>query len=129
MSEERLKRGREIQRACMGSVKRGTVRFRELAPAYVDYIDEACFGMIWDQPGLDMKTRSLVVIATLVGRDQPNEVANQTRGALNNGATREEIVQAIVQCAPYVGIPNTNHALKAALDAMEQWEIRDDWKS
>jgi alkylhydroperoxidase/carboxymuconolactone decarboxylase family protein YurZ len=49
-----------------------------------------------------------------VASDCPNEVALHARGALNRGAKREEIIETILQCAPYGGPPRTNHALKAA---------------
>jgi Carboxymuconolactone decarboxylase family len=51
------------------------------------------------------------------------------RGALNRGATRDEIIETILQCAPYIGFPKTNHALKAAKDVFDQWEAKkEDWK-
>ncbi|MET0922731.1 MAG: carboxymuconolactone decarboxylase family protein, partial [Xanthobacteraceae bacterium] len=51
------------------------------------------------------------------------------RGALNRGGTREEIIETILQCAPYVGFPKTNHALKAAKDVFDRWEAKkEDWK-
>ena len=62
--------------------------------------------------------------------DCPNEVALHARGALNRGAKREEIIETILQCAPYVGFPKTNHALKAAKDVLERWEAKkEDWKA
>jgi 4-carboxymuconolactone decarboxylase len=50
------------------------------------------------------------------------------RGALNRGATREEIVETITQCAPYIGFPKTNHALRAAKRILDQWGQREDWR-
>ena len=93
-------------------------------------IHEYCFGTIWDRPHLDLKTRELIVIAAAVASDCPNEVALHARGALNRGAKREEIVETILQCAPYVGFPKTNHALKAAKDVFDRWEAKkEDWKA
>ena len=52
------------------------------------------------------------------------------RGALNRGAKREEVIETILQCAPYVGFPKTNHALKAAKDVFDRWEAKkEDWKA
>src|SRR6266540_2335310 len=77
-----------------------------------------------------LKTRELIVIAAAVASDCPNEVALHARGALNRGAEREEIIETILQCAPYVGFPKTNHALKAAKDVFDRWEAKkDDWKA
>ena len=70
------------------------------------------------------------LIAAAVASDCPNEVALHARGALNRGAKREEIIETILQCAPYVGFPKTNHALKAAKDVFDRWETKkDDWKA
>jgi 4-carboxymuconolactone decarboxylase len=70
------------------------------------------------------------VIAAAVASDCPNEVALHARGALNRGAKREEIIETILQCAPYVGFPKTNHALKAAKDVFDRWEMKkDDWRA
>src|SRR6266566_4817727 len=78
----------------------------------------------------ELKTRELIVIAAAVASDCPNEVALHARGALNRGAKREEIIETILQCAPYVGFPKTNHALKAAKDVFGRWEAKkDDWKA
>jgi 4-carboxymuconolactone decarboxylase len=93
-------------------------------------IHEYCFGTIWDRPHLDLKTRELIVIAAAVASDCPNEVVLHARGALNRGGTREEIIETILQCAPYVGFPKTNHALKAAKDVFDRWEAKkEDWKA
>ena len=101
-----------------------------ICPTHARAIHEYCFGTIWDRPHLDLKTRELIVIAAATASDCPNEVALHTRGALNRGATRDEIVETIPQCAPYVGFPKTNHALKAAKDIFDRWEAkRDDWKA
>ena len=129
MAEDRKKRGLEINLRCMGGGTRGTLeRIGTLVPDYPDLVSEFCWGTVWDQPGLDMKTRSLITIAAVTAQDLPREVGLHTRGALNHGATPEEITQTIMQCVPYTGIPKANHAFIAAMDVFDQWDERDDWK-
>ena len=41
--------------------------------------------------------------------------------------TREEIMETIVQCSPYIGLPKTNHGLEAATEIFDQWEQRKEW--
>jgi len=72
--------------------------------------------------------RELIVIAAAAAQDLPEEVEVHVRGALNRGATREEIVETITQCAPYIGFPKTNHALRAAKRILDQWGKREDWR-
>lgn len=130
MSDDRKKRGLEINLACMGGGTRETLeRIGTLVPAYPDLVTEFCWGTVWDQPGLDKKTRSLITIAAATAQDLPREVGLHTRGALNHGATQEEITQTIMQCVPYTGIPKVNHAFIAAMDVFDQWDERDDWKA
>jgi 4-carboxymuconolactone decarboxylase len=131
MSDDRAGRGKKIRDEAFG--KDGLKTRDELntiCPTHARAIHEYCFGTIWDRPHLDLKTRELIVIAAAVASDCPNEVALHARGALNRGGTREEIIETILQCAPYVGFPKTNHALKAAKDVFDRWETKkEDWKA
>ena len=131
MTHDRAARGKTIRDQAFG--KDGLKTWDELnaiCPTHARAIHEYCFGTIWDRPHLDLKTRELIVIAAAVASDCPNEVALHARGALNRGAKREEIIETILQCAPYVGFPKTNHALKAAKDVFDRWEAKkDDWKA
>ncbi len=130
MLSERAKRGKAIRDAAFGRAGLATwEELNEIAPVHANAILEYCFGTIWNRPQLDLKTRELIVIAAGAAQDLPEEVEVHVRGALNRGASREEIVETIVQCAPYIGFPKTNHALRAAKRVLDQWEKREDWKS
>jgi 4-carboxymuconolactone decarboxylase len=130
MSDERIKRGKAIRDE--GAGKAGLVGFEEIAavsPTHARAIHEYVFGTIWDRPHLDLKMRGLLTIAVATAMDIPDEVQAHTRGCLNRGATRDEIIETILQCSPYVGFPRTNHALKAAQSVFDQWEAKqEDWK-
>ena len=70
-----------------------------------DMVTAWAWGNIWSRPGLDRKTRSLIVIAMLSALNRPHELRIHLRGALNNGATREEIRETLLQVAGYCGLP------------------------
>jgi 4-carboxymuconolactone decarboxylase len=109
MSDDRAARGKKIRDEAFGKDGLKTWdEFDAIAPTHARAIHEYCFGTIWDRPHLDLKTRELIVIAAAVASDCPNEVALHARGALNRGAKREEIIETILQCAPYVGFPKTS---------------------
>ena len=131
MSEEERKKGEAIRNAAFG--KAGLDRWKainDIAPAHARAIHEYCFGQMWDRPHLDIKTRELIVIAAAAAQDLPGEVKLHTRGALNRGATQDEIIDTILNCAPYIGFPKTNHALYAAKEIFDQWqEMKEDWQS
>ncbi len=130
MSEKEYARGKEIRDQAFRD--EGVGRWEELneiAPAHARAIHEYCFGQMWDQPHLDMKFRELIVIATAAAQDLPGEVKMHVRGALNRGGTRGEVIDTILNCAPYIGFPKTNHALYAAKEVLDLWDDeKGDWK-
>ena len=129
MSDDRAARGKAIRDAAFGKAGLKTwAELNEIAPVHARAIHEYCFGTIWDRPHLDLKLRELIVIAAAAAQDLAEEVEVHVRGALNRGATREEIVETIVQLAPYIGFPKTNHALRAAKRIFDQWATREDWR-
>ena len=120
--EERLEKAKKI-RAQMGIYGKGgqaSEEFYEISPVHTQGIFEWCFGMVWSQPLLDLKTREIVVISTMAAQDLPDELEWHVRSALNLGLTEEELIEVIVQCSPYIGLPKTNHALRAAKRAFKK---------
>jgi 4-carboxymuconolactone decarboxylase len=76
-----------------------------------ELVTEYCWGEIWTRPGLDRRTRSFLNLAMLTALNRPHEIRLHVRGALNNGLTKEELMEVFLQSAIYCGVP-------AALDAM-----------
>lgn len=82
--------------------------------AFQNITTEWCWGYAWSRPGLDHKVRSLINIAMLTALNRMNEVKLHVRGALRNGATEEEIKEALIQATVYCGIPAGLDAFKCA---------------
>ena len=80
---------------------------RELSyqPSLEEYITEFVAGEIWSRPQLDTRTKSLVTIATLAGLGRPLALEPNIRMARNAGATEREVVETLLQIAPYAGFP------------------------
>ena len=74
---------------------------------------------MWQRPGLDRKTRSLVTVAMLTALGKQHELKGHVRGALNNGATVEEIQEVLLHAAVYCGIPASVEAFRTAADVVE----------
>ena len=70
-----------------------------------DVLNEYCWGAIWGREGLPLKTRSMLNIAMISILNRPHELRAHLRGALNNGVTREEIREILMQVAIYAGMP------------------------
>jgi len=114
------RRGWRIRHAGFGEY--GEEALRRLAavdPGHARAICEFVFGTVWSRPHLSVKTRELIVLAVATALDKPNEVELHARAALRRGISRKEIVETVVQVAPYAGFPVTNHGLLAAQRAFD----------
>jgi alkylhydroperoxidase/carboxymuconolactone decarboxylase family protein YurZ len=80
-------------------------RWREISPDFEEYIVGFLSGEIWSRPQLDRRTKSLATIAALAALGRPLGLELNLRMALNNGATRQEIVETLLHIAPYAGFP------------------------
>jgi 4-carboxymuconolactone decarboxylase len=100
-------RGMEVRRAVLGDeyVDRSLESGTEFRKPMQDLVTEFCWGAIWSRDGLDRRTRSLVNIGMLTALNRSTELAAHIRGAVNNGATREEIQEVLLQTAVYCGMP------------------------
>jgi len=85
-----------------------------------EYVTESCWGSIWSRPGLSRKTRSLLNIAMLCAQNRGTELATHVRGAVNNGATEEEISETILQAACYCGMPAGIEGFRVAERVLEE---------
>ena len=81
---------------------------------------EIAYGMLWSRPGLPLKVRSLVTLGMLTALDRPDEIKGHIVGALNNGATREEIYEVFVQAAGYCGFPASNSAVRLCVEVFRE---------
>jgi len=88
--------------------------FGDIAPALATYTDEVLFGDVWERPGLSPRDRSLVTITCLIALYRSNELPFHLKRALENGVTRDEIIETITHLAFYSGWPTANTALTIA---------------
>lgn len=93
---------------------------KELHPAFWDLALGAW--TLFARPGLEPRVRSLCLIAALTALGREEELRLHVFGALNNGASPEEIQESIVQVAPYGGLPVARRALIAAKKAFSQYQ-------
>lgn len=86
----------------------------DIAPRLTEITDAVLFGDVWQRPGLGPRDRSLVTVASLVARYQHNELPFHIGKALENGVTRDEIIEVITHLAFYSGWPTASTALAVA---------------
>jgi 4-carboxymuconolactone decarboxylase len=117
---DRLTRGRRIRDRIMGpGVPPGTPATQELAPHFSQWVYESVFADLYDRPPLELKTRVLLTMVTFSVQGRMAQLRGYIRAALNVGWTREEIIEAIVQLAPYQGVPATHDSLAAAKEVFD----------
>jgi 4-carboxymuconolactone decarboxylase len=88
--------------------------FGDLAPALADYTDKILFGEVWRRTPLSVRDRSLITVASLVALYRTNELPFHIGRALENGVTRDEIIEIITHLAFYCGWPPAMTALGIA---------------
>ena len=130
MDNERYEQGKAIALSVLG--KSGGERIEqlsEISPMHGRAIFEYCYGTVWAQPNLSIKIKEFILIAVCASQGEYDGVERQVRGALNKGATQDEIIEAITTCAPYIGYPRTNASLRTAQEVFDQWDEKDDWNA
>lgn len=94
--------------------------FGDIAPALAEYTDVVLFGDVWKRPGLSPRDRSLITVASLVALYRTNELAFHLKKALDNGVTRDELIELITHLAFYSGWPTAASALPIARRVFEE---------
>lgn len=84
----------------------------EVDPDLYGYIRDFAYEEVLAREGLDLKTRELLAITSLIALGSPKELATHLEGALRNGATEREIRETIIQSALFVGFPKALGAMK-----------------
>jgi 4-carboxymuconolactone decarboxylase len=87
------------------------------------FSEENCFGDLWSRPGLERKTRSLLLIGMLTALNRVTEMRFHVRSAVNNGCTVSEIQEVLYQCITYCGLPAAVESFKAAEDVLTEMKL------
>lgn len=85
-----------------------------------ELVTQFAWGEVWNRPGLDRRTRSLLNLAMLTALNRPHELKLHLRGALNNGVTREEIREVFLQTAIYCGAPAAIDSFRTAREVFKE---------
>jgi 4-carboxymuconolactone decarboxylase len=117
-------KGMKARRAVLGDahVDRACTEQNSFNAPFQDLITRYAWGEIWTRPGLPGKTRSLLTIAMMVALNRPEELRLHLRAATNNGVSRKEIQEVLLQTAIYCGVPAANSAFHAAEEVFREQE-------
>ncbi|MEI5526764.1 carboxymuconolactone decarboxylase family protein [Streptomyces brasiliscabiei] len=91
----------------------------DFAPELVRLTDDVLFGEVWAGQGLSQRDRSLITVTTLVALYRADQLAFHLPKALENGVTKDELVEAITHIAFYAGWPNAMSAITQLKNIVE----------
>lgn len=121
---ERRKAGRAMRRKLMGDAyadKLDSSVYRDpIMEKFAEVTQECVFGALWTRPGLDLKTRSLICVISDAATGRSPELKLHLRFARNQGWTEDELSEALLHLAGYVGAPLTREAMLTAVEVFKE---------
>jgi 4-carboxymuconolactone decarboxylase len=125
MAKELFEAGLKVRREVLGAeyVDASIAQADDFNRPLQELVTEYCWGAVWTRPGLSRKTRSLINLAMLTALNRPHEVELHLRGALNNGCTKEEIMEVLLQTAIYCGVPAAVDSCRLARKFFSENEV------
>jgi 4-carboxymuconolactone decarboxylase len=122
--EKRYQQGTKIRRAVLGDehVDRALASTTEFNRDFQEFITRNAWGDIWERPGLPRHTRSLLTIAMMIALNRGDEFRLHVKAARNNGVTRDEIKEVLLQAAVYCGVPAANSAFHMAAEVFKEMD-------
>jgi 4-carboxymuconolactone decarboxylase len=126
MSKETFDKGLAIRKSVIGAefVDKAFANADDFTMPLQELVTEYCWGAVWGREGLEKKIRSLLNIAMLSTLNRPNELKVHVKGAIRNGATKEEIRETLMQVAIYAGVPAAVDSFRHAKDALAELEAK-----
>lgn len=122
MAKETYERGLKNRREVLGAeyVDNAIATADDFSRPLQELVTEYCWGAVWDRPGLDRKTRSIINLAMLTALNRPHELKLHIKGALNNGLSKAEIGEVLLQTAVYCGVPAAVDSFRSAREVFAQ---------
>ena len=121
---DRHAQGMKTRRKVLGDahVDRAMANRAALDAPFQDLITEAAWGHVWSRDEISPRDRSLITVALLAGLGNLEELALHLRATANTGATREEVMEALLHVAIYAGVPRANTAVRIAKEVFAELE-------
>jgi 4-carboxymuconolactone decarboxylase len=120
-NKERFDAGLKTRREVLGAqyVDKAMAATDDFTKPFVELLNTYCWNDIWNRPGLDRKTRSMLNLAMLSALGKEHELKLHLNGALNNGLTKEQIREVLLQVAIYCGVPAAVVAFRCAREVFK----------
>lgn len=125
MDNEMFEKGLKVRREVLGAeyVDKAIANADDFNRPLQELVTSYCWGEIWNRPGLDRRTRSMLNLAMLTALNRPHEVKLHVRGAINNGLTKDEIREVLLQAGIYCGVPAAIDSFRIAREVFTEMGI------
>jgi 4-carboxymuconolactone decarboxylase len=120
--KERYDAGLKTRREVLGAqyVDKAMAGTDDFSAPFVELLNSYCWNDVWNRPGLDRKTRSMLNLAMLSALGKEHELKLHLNGALNNGLTKEQIREVLLQVAIYCGVPAAVVGFRCAKEVFKE---------
>ena len=126
MSEkpDRHAQGMATRRKVLGDahVSRAEANKTPFDAPFQELITEAAWGHVWSRDTITPRERSMMTLALLAGLGNFEELALHTRATANTGASRDDVMEAMLHVAIYAGVPRANHAIKVVKQVFDEMD-------
>ncbi|EST38165.1 hypothetical protein N566_08990 [Streptomycetaceae bacterium MP113-05] len=108
--------GMKVRREVLGDghVDQALAEADDFTRDFQDFVTRFAWGEVWDRPGIDRRTRSVVTLTALTAGGHLDELALHVRAALRNGLTPAEIEEVLLHTGVYCGLPAARSAFTVA---------------
>jgi 4-carboxymuconolactone decarboxylase len=119
--KERYDSGLKTRRDVLGAewVDKAMAGVDDFNREFTELLNTYCWNDVWNRPGLPRKMRSVLNLGMLTALGKEHELKLHLNGALNNGLTKDEIKEVLLQTAIYCGVPAAVVAFRCAREVFK----------
>ncbi len=125
MNSDRYKRGLAKITEMEGEIGKKVIEtMKEISPDFAQYLVEFVFGDIYSRPGLSLKTKELITLASMATMGSASlQVKVHINSALNVGCSEKEIIETFLQIIPSAGMVLSMNALLIAKEVFDERKV------
>jgi len=125
LDPEAFEQGLKTRREVLGAewVDKAIASADDFNREFQQLVTQYCWNEVWNRPGLERRTRSMLNLAMLMALGKPHELALHVRGAINNGVTKDEIKEVLLQATIYCGVPAGVDAFRVAREVFRDMGV------
>jgi 4-carboxymuconolactone decarboxylase len=119
---EKFQKGLKTRKEVLGEeyVERSVAGADEFTWPMQQLVTEYCWDEIWNRPGLDRRSRSILNLGMIAALNRPQELKLHVRGAINNGLSKAELTEVFLQVAIYCGVPAAIDSFRSAKEVLKE---------